>query len=177
MNTVVAKQIRSAVEARMRELAPVLSEFQQLQSVLTILDDPDACNRLIDVPGLSTPSGVSLLHRGQTSAVPAIAAHVAQLRNPGRLGNKPGVDGRAPQGANKQRILAVIGEQPGIAAPQVAKLTGMKRSVVASTISRLKRTGELRAHGEGVCLTESAACLGLVQEGAAQPLYVAIGSG
>jgi hypothetical protein len=146
MNAVVAKQIRSTVEARLRELAPVLAELEQLQSLLTVLDDPGACRRLGDSSGISALLG-DLRH-----SAPSVPASVTPLRPPARLGSKRGRDGRAPQGANKQRILATIAEHPGIAAPQIAKLTGLKRPVVASTISRLKRTGELQAHGNGVRL-------------------------
>lgn len=66
-------------------------------------------------------------------------------------------DGRAPQGANKQLILAIVAERPGIAAPEIAAMTGLKRTVVASTISRLKRVGELESHGAGVRLPRTAA--------------------
>lgn len=59
-------------------------------------------------------------------------------------------DGRAPQGANKQLILSIVAERPGIAAPEIAEMTGLKRTVVASTISRLKRVGELEGQGGGV---------------------------
>lgn len=142
MNSTVAEQIRCAVETRLRELQPVVAEIEQLQSVLTILDDPGAHR------GLSRASTVlGDLEQARAESY----ASVTPLRR-SRRGSKPGRDGRAPQGANKQRILAVIAEHPGIAAPQVAELTGLKRPLVASTISRLKRTGELQAHGEGVRL-------------------------
>ena len=57
--------------------------------------------------------------------------------------------GRAPQGSNKRRILALALERPGITAAEIARTTGLKRTVVASTMSRLKRTGELESHGRG----------------------------
>jgi Winged helix-turn-helix DNA-binding len=146
MNTAVAEQIRTTVEARLRELAPVLDELEQLRGVLAILEDPETCRQLIGAPAL-------LSEHAQPESDPA--SRVTPLRRSRRLGSKPGRDGRAPQGANKERILAVIAEHPGIAAPQIAKLTGLKRPVVASTISRLKRTGELRAHGGGVRIAEA----------------------
>ena len=45
--------------------------------------------------------------------------------------------GRAPQGSNKRRILALALERPGITAAEIARTTG------------LKRTGELESHGRG----------------------------
>ncbi len=130
------------------ELAPVLTELEELRSVLAVLDDPDSSEALVGSLSLAGPFDRAMLSIS--------APRIAPLRRSRRPGSKPGRDGRAPQGANKQRILAVIAAHPGVAAPQIAKLTGLKRPVVASTISRLKRTGELRAHGDGVCLPEGA---------------------
>jgi hypothetical protein len=60
---------------------------------------------------------------------------------------------RAAKGANKRVILELVGNTPGITPAEIAKATGMKRTVVASTVSRLKRHGELREHEQGgVCL-------------------------
>jgi hypothetical protein len=60
---------------------------------------------------------------------------------------------RAAKGANKRVILELVGRRPGITPAQIAAATGMKRTVVASTVSRLKRHGELRDHERGgVCL-------------------------
>jgi hypothetical protein len=150
MHPAVAEQIRAAVQARLRELQPLLAELEQLQSVLAVLDGHNAGGRTngeLDAHELSR-----LLRRGGLSSLAGTPAGVGPARRPGRLGSKPGRDGRAPQGANKQRILATIAEHPGITAPQVARLTGLGRPLVASTISRLKRTGELLPHDGGVRL-------------------------
>jgi hypothetical protein len=156
VNAVIAAQIRAVVEQRLRELAPVAAELNQLQSVLAALDDPAAAAQpahaaphpLTTHPAVLHPMAATLL----AGVEPAVAnANVTRLRRD-RCGVNPGKDGRAPQGANKQRILAVIAEHPGIAAPQIARLTGLKRPLVASTVSRLKRNGELQQCGAGVRL-------------------------
>ncbi|HTZ88100.1 MAG TPA: helix-turn-helix domain-containing protein [Solirubrobacteraceae bacterium] len=56
---------------------------------------------------------------------------------------------RAPKGANKRIILELIARRPGITPAEIARTTGLKRTVVASTVSRLKRYGELEAHEHG----------------------------
>ena len=119
-------EIRRTAEARLRELQPLLVEAQQLQHLLTALDESPH-PRLTAVParrlgGASAPAG-----------------------------------GRAPQGANKQLILDIVERKPGVAAPEIAAMTGLKRTVVASTISRLKRVGELEAEGGGVRLPRGSA--------------------
>lgn len=64
---------------------------------------------------------------------------------------------RAKKGANKRVILDLVGRRPGITPAEIAKLTGMKNTVAASTVSRLKRYGYLREHEQGgVCLGRAA---------------------
>jgi hypothetical protein len=117
-------EIRRTAEARLRELAPALAEAEQLRILIAAIDAPHAV------------------------AAPTPLSSVRRAPSPGRRQR----DGRAPQGANKQLILDIVARQPGVAAPEIAALTGLKRTVVASTISRLKRVGELEAEGSGVRL-------------------------
>lgn len=177
MNTLVEDQIRATVEARLRELAPVAAEIQQLQHVLDSLPShsPEAEARRPEMTVMTAPQDMATATSGATTTAPGVVAVVAPVADapaasapratqdsprlvpvprPHRLGSRRGSDGRAPQGANKQRILATIAAHPGLAAPEIASLTGLKRPVVASTISRLKRTGELCAHGHGVRLAD-----------------------
>ncbi len=56
---------------------------------------------------------------------------------------------RARKGANKRIILELVAQRPGIAPAEIAQVTGVKRTVVASTVSRLKRHGELEDHEAG----------------------------
>lgn len=65
---------------------------------------------------------------------------------------------RAPKGANKRIILELVAQRPGITPAEISRLTGLKRTVVASTVSRLKRYGELEAHERGgVCVAARSA--------------------
>jgi hypothetical protein len=50
---------------------------------------------------------------------------------------------RAPRGENRRRILETIGERPGASAGEVASVTGIERPVVASTLSKLAKEGEV----------------------------------
>jgi Winged helix-turn-helix DNA-binding len=56
---------------------------------------------------------------------------------------------RAPKGANKRIIMELVERHPGITAAEISQTTGVKRTVVASTVSRLKRGGELEAAERG----------------------------
>jgi predicted HTH transcriptional regulator len=59
---------------------------------------------------------------------------------------------RTRKGANKRTILELVARRPGITAAEISEETDIKRTVVASTVSRLKRNGELVEQGHGVRL-------------------------
>jgi hypothetical protein len=132
------EQIRQTVEERLRELRPVLEELEQLQRILALIDSDEADPAGGDLGGLLATLGMD-----GTSAT-------RQPIRRTRRGSKPGRDGRAPQGANKQRILETVMRDPGITATEIVERTGVKRTVVSATINRLKRTGELEPLGQGV---------------------------
>jgi hypothetical protein len=137
------EQLRTVAESRLQELQPVADEIVQLQQVLAVLREPGAMARLPELASL-------LAAPGQPGAAASPAPVTAPIGRSARLGDKPGRDGRAPQGVNKQLILRTILESPGIKAGDVADRTGLKRSTVFATVNRLKRQGELEVHGKGL---------------------------
>jgi hypothetical protein len=132
-------EIRRTAEARLRELQPLVEEVEQLHGVLAALDRANSQD-----PG-GAPAPPRATPRTRTRSTNAERA-VPRARR----GTRPGTDGRAPQGSNKQLILQLVTEQPGIGAPEIARITGIKRTIVATTMSRLKRTGELREDEHGI---------------------------
>lgn len=48
---------------------------------------------------------------------------------------------RAARGANRDAILAVVRERPGVSAGEIAQATGIARSTVSPTLSRLVVAG------------------------------------
>src|ERR1700742_4492455 len=132
------EQIRRTVEDRIRELRPVIDEWVQLQSILSLLEG--------EVPAPASPAAPEDVSHLLARA--GLANHQPIRRS--RRGTKPGRDGRAPQGANKQRIVAAVLAAPGVNATEISERTGVKRTVVSATINRLKRNGELEPLGSGV---------------------------
>ncbi len=138
-----AEQIRKTVEARLRELRPVIEELEQLQNILSVLEGEEAARE--GAGGDSARLRALLQQAGMdTDGAPA------QPIRRSRRGTKPGRDGRAPQGANKQRIIEAVIQDPGVTATEISERTGVKRTVVSATINRLKRNGELEPLGQGV---------------------------
>ena len=51
---------------------------------------------------------------------------------------------RAPRGANKQAILAALNKQPGASAAEIATATGIKSTVVSSSLTGMAKQGEVK---------------------------------
>jgi DNA invertase Pin-like site-specific DNA recombinase len=136
------EQIRKTVEERIRELRPVIDELEQLQGILSLLEGEEVSRN-----DETTSAGLAaLLAQAGLDADPSSRQPIRRSRR----GTKPGRDGRAPQGANKQRIIEAVMQDPGVTATEIAERTGVKRTVVSATINRLKRNGELESLGQGV---------------------------
>ncbi len=128
-------QLLTVAESRLRELEPIAAEIAQLQNVIAVLK---GAGTLSEVPNLAALLGTD-----------AADVQAPPLRR-GRRGTKRGRDGRAPQGANKQLIIETVMAHPGIRPVAIAELTGLKRTIVSSTVNRLKRQGELETRGDGL---------------------------
>lgn len=141
------EEIRRTAEERLQQIEPLLEEAERLRGVLEVLGRRTAP---ADGAALRRATGEKHARAGRTrrdGSAPATAAR--------QSGTLAGIDAeaRAAKGSNKRAIMQLVAQKPGITAAQIAQLTGMKRTVAASTVSRLKRSGELLDHeGGGVCL-------------------------
>ncbi len=50
---------------------------------------------------------------------------------------------RAPRGANREAILSVVGERPGVSATEIADVTKISRPVTYNTLAKLVEQGRL----------------------------------
>jgi predicted transcriptional regulator len=120
------EEIRRTAEHRLQEIEPLLEEAERLRDVLSVIEHPhQAPEHARKTNGANGNNG-----NGAASASAS----------------------RARKGANKRAILELIDQHPGITPAEIAQRTGVKRTVVASTVSRLKRRGELEACADGVRL-------------------------
>lgn len=114
-------QIQRDIEKRLEELRPLIEEKERLEAVLAVLTNGAE----------ATPA------RTRSSAVVRRAPYAA------------GKGRRAPRGANREAILNVVRERPGISAAEVADVTGIAKPTVHTTISQLKRKGILERDASG----------------------------
>lgn len=123
-------QIQRDIERRLAELRPLIEEKERLEAVLAALTGERV---------------------GDGGARPRTRAAAGRPRAPYAGGRAR----RAPRGANREAILRVVAERPGITAAEVAEITEIAKPTVHTTISQLKRKGILVPEGtNGVKLAE-----------------------
>jgi DNA-binding transcriptional ArsR family regulator len=120
-------QIQRDIEKRLQELRPLIEEKEQLEAVLAALTNGSAA---------AAPAAPRV--RATTPRAPA-----------GRAPYAAGKGRRAPRGANREAILTVVRERPGVSAAEVAEITKIAKPTVHTTISQLKRKGILEPEGSG----------------------------
>jgi len=129
-------QIQRDIERRLQELRPLLAEKEQLEAVLAALTNGHGSR------AVSSSAG-----RGRGRVVAA---------TPARAPYAGGRSRRAPRGANREAILKVVQERPGVSAAEVAAMTKIAKPTVHTTISQLKRKGILEPEGaNGVKLAKA----------------------
>lgn len=131
-------QIQRDIEKRLAELRPLLAEKEQLESVLAALTNEQN-------------GGAAPRTRAPRAATSPAAGASARAPYAG------GKSKRAPRGANREAILQVVRERPGVSASEVADVTKIAKPTVHTTISQLKRKGILEPEGaNGVKLAKGA---------------------
>ncbi|HEU4721521.1 MAG TPA: helix-turn-helix domain-containing protein [Gemmatimonadaceae bacterium] len=118
-------QIQRDIEKRLQELRPLIEEKERLEAVLAALTNGSATAPAAPRPRATTP------------------------RAAGRAPYAAGKGRRAPRGANREAILTVVRERPGVSAAEVAEITRIAKPTVHTTISQLKRKGILEPEGSG----------------------------
>ena len=113
-----AKRIRAEIDKQRKDLD---KRVKPLQDQLSELDD--AIRRLAHLDGRK----------------PA-----ATKRPTGGAAARKPTGGRAPRGANKAAILAALNEEPGASASEIAAATGIKSTVVSSSLTNLAKQGEVK---------------------------------
>jgi len=122
-------QIQRDIEKRLAELRPLIEEKEQLEAVLAALTNGSAGG------AVAAPRA-----RATTTTPPRAAARAPYAAGKSR---------RAPRGANREAILTVVRERPGVSAAEVAAITRIAKPTVHTTISQLKRKGILEPEGSG----------------------------
>jgi Iron dependent repressor, N-terminal DNA binding domain len=135
MSELLLPRLKQEIEARLAELRPLIAEIEQLEA-----------------------AKAALLARSDTPAAPGAAPRKPARRAAGGARRarggaaEKGEGERAPRGANREAILTLVEERPGVSVAEIASVTKIAKATVATTVSKLKRDGVLAEEAGGVKL-------------------------
>ncbi|HEY4279240.1 MAG TPA: winged helix-turn-helix transcriptional regulator [Conexibacter sp.] len=167
MTELLLPRLKQEIEARLAELRPLIAEIEQLEAAKAALlaRGEDALvtapvRRVTRAAGTATSVrngggiGVGTATTTETATAPAPAPRRRRGRPAGsrRAASADGEGGRAPRGANRDAILQLVEERPGVSVAEIASVTKIAKPTVATTVSKLKREGVLADEAGGVKL-------------------------
>jgi hypothetical protein len=120
---------RSEIGARLKELRPLVEEYQRLEAAAAALD------------GVPTTNG----HAGPARRSPARAAATSSRRGKG-TGRRGRPKGSGTRGAE---ALALVRTKPGITIPEIAEQMGIKQNYLYRVLPGLAEDGLVRKDGRG----------------------------
>jgi hypothetical protein len=139
-------RIRKELDARMRELKPVVREFERLERAAEAIARAGARS----FPGPRSRVGPARVDgtaaagaRDKRGPAPAAAKPARRKTSPTRKGaGSPRK--AAPRGQTEAKVLAALAAAPGSGPAGVAKASGVSTGVAGATLSRLAKQGRVR---------------------------------
>ena len=121
---------RSEIGARLKELKPLVEEYQRLEAAAAALD------------GMPQSNGHAPARRPAARAA-ARGARRAAGKGTGRRGRPKG------SGTRGAEALALVRSQPGITIPEIAEKMGIKQNYLYRVLPGLAEDGLVRKDGRG----------------------------
>jgi CRP-like cAMP-binding protein len=117
---------KNEINARLKELKPLVEEFQRLEAAAAAL------------------SGVEASGRG---------AAPARSRSPRKASGSGGGDGRRGRpkgsGTRAKEALELVRSRPGVTIPEIAEAMGIKQNYLYRVMPELQKDGLVRKEGRG----------------------------
>jgi hypothetical protein len=139
-------RIRKELNARLRELRPVVREFERLERAAEAIARAGARS----VPALRSRVSPSPADRAAAAPVrgkrkprPAATKPAPHRSSPAR-GSAGSPRKTAPRGQTQAKVLEALAAAPGSGPAAVAKASGVSTGVAAATLSRLVKQGRVR---------------------------------
>jgi ribosomal protein S25 len=150
---------RQEITARLKELKPLVEEYQRLEAAASALEGvggasataarsttataaPAAARKAAGRRGPGRPKG----SKTATKAAPAAAATAAPAKRGGprrKAGRRKGSGTRAAQ------ALSFVQQQPGITIPELAARMGIKQNYLYRVLPSLEEEGKVAKQGRG----------------------------
>jgi hypothetical protein len=122
---------RSEIGTRLKELKPLVEEYQRLEAAAAALD------------GVSASSGAA---NGTSRRAPAPRRATSSRRSPGTAGQRGRPKGSGTRGLE---ALALVKESPGITIPELAEKMGIKQNYLYRVLPGLAADGLVVKDGRG----------------------------
>jgi Fic family protein len=117
-------RVTTEIRARLEASRAAVAEYERLEAALRALD------------GGGGSAATSGLTRREDDALPG-------QRTTTRRGS---TRKRAPRGANREAVLRVVSERPGVTAAELAAASGVERNTLYALLATLTKRGELERH-------------------------------
>ena len=118
---------KNEINARLKELKPLVEEYQRLEAAAAALNG-------VEAPG-----------RG--------AAAPARSRSPRKASGSGGGDGRRGRpkgsGTRAKEALELVRSRPGVTIPEIAEAMGIKQNYLYRVMPELQKDGLVRKEGRG----------------------------
>ncbi|HEY6890986.1 MAG TPA: hypothetical protein VI300_24500 [Solirubrobacter sp.] len=111
--------LRRDLEQRLKEVE------RELANVEPLLRERDRLRSALATPPFATTATAA-------AAAPRVATKSVRKSKP-----------RAPRGANREAILRVVGERPGVSAAELSDVTKISRAVTYNTLAKLIEQGKV----------------------------------
>jgi len=121
------------IEARLKELKPLVDEYERLQA---------AAAALAGVPATARASARAP-RRGSAHAAPSTARRRGESNGAARRGRPKG------SGTRGHEALAIVKASPGISIPEIAEKMGIKQNYLYRVLPGLQKEGLVRKEGRG----------------------------
>lgn len=127
---------RSEIAARLKELRPLVDEYQRLEAAAAALD--------------GVPANGSAARPSATAAVGRRARSQSAAKRPKANGSGTGRRGR-PKGTGTRgaEALALVRAKPGITIPEIAEQMGIKQNYLYRVLPGLADDGLVKKDGRG----------------------------
>jgi DNA-binding NarL/FixJ family response regulator len=124
--------LRQRAVARLKELEPLVAEYQQLQSVLGRLGADD----------LGGAAPAARRSRAKTAAKPRAARKATARRSKSSRPRRA-----AAPGSREADVVRLVGERPGISVPEIARELNVDPTGLYAIVRRLTAKGSMRKDG------------------------------
>ena len=125
--------LRQRAEDRLKELEPLVAEYQQLQAVLAKLGTDDLAARAVAKPA----------SRRRSTKTTTRARKATARRSSGGSRRRRA----AAPGSREADVVRLVGERPGISVPEVARELNVDPTGLYAIVRRLTARGRMRKDG------------------------------